>query len=120
MPAVPPVARYGERKAIVAAEDEEGPSYEASKDAAICLPQNPKRHAGVTYRVERPGALLSASCPGCDLVLGLPREIRCLQGVDIQEQWPCHFGLGLGLFWEQSDQQRRRWAKQAQAGNRYR
>ena len=31
-PAVPPVARYGERKAIVAAEDWEGPSYEASKE----------------------------------------------------------------------------------------
>jgi hypothetical protein len=39
MPAVPPVARYGERKAIVAAEDWEGPSYEASKDAAMVCPK---------------------------------------------------------------------------------
>jgi hypothetical protein len=41
-------------------------SYDPSNDAAMVW----KRHAGVTYRVNRPGALPSASCPG--FILGLP------------------------------------------------
>jgi hypothetical protein len=44
----------------------------AGLGAELRLPQNLKRHAGVTNRVNRPGALPSASCPGCDFVLGLP------------------------------------------------
>jgi hypothetical protein len=46
----------------------QAPSFE-SKRARLC---RAKRHAGVTYRVEPPVALPSASCPGYDLVLGLP------------------------------------------------
>jgi hypothetical protein len=38
MSAVPPVARYGQRKPIFAAEDWEGPSYEVSNDAAMVCP----------------------------------------------------------------------------------
>jgi hypothetical protein len=42
----------------------QAPSFE-SKRARLC---RAKRHAGVTYRVEPPVALPSASCPGYDLV----------------------------------------------------